>query len=492
VSPAARAARRLAKALARAHALAGSGEPAQAIAAIEAAAAAGASDSELLFRAGSAIAAIARKAHQDAIARGEDIDAQVREWLARAARLLNEARAAGRGDARPAHRAAVVLREMGELEAAHAAAEEAFAAAPGSPEMAADLAFSYQCRGDTPAALRIYETALRESPSDPELHLGRAYSLLGAGEYAQGWDEYAWRLRAAPEAPARAFAFPRWGGEPLEGRTLLVKSEQGIGDEIMFASCYGELLAAAAHCVIECGARLVPLLQRSFPQATVFARNLSQPPDWRALPKIDCMIEAGGIPALLRREARAFPGAPYLKADAARVAQWRTRLGAAPGAPCIGIAWTGGLPGTLRALRSLPLEALEPLLALRAARFVALELTDRRAEIERAHARSGVRIDFHPGVAARIDELAALVAALDLVVCVPTAAAHLAGALGRPCAVLVSGAPTWRYGWTGSGMPWYRSVRVLRRPQGAAPRDWVEQLVPGLEAAIRSGALPRD
>jgi len=190
----------------------------------------------------------------------------------------------------------------------------------------------------------------------------------------------------------------------------------------------------------------------------------------------------------LRRRAADFPGTPYLRADPARVAAWRERLGDAPQTLRVGIAWTGGLPGTLRAARSLPLDALEPLLALPNARFAALELGDCSAAVAAMQRRTGARIDAWPGVAANPDEAAALVSALDALVCVPTAMAHLAGALGRPVWVLVPGVGTWRYLWQGDRMPWYGSMRLLRRTAGAAPQSVVEQARAALAALTRSAA----
>jgi len=390
------------------------------------------------------------------------------------------------------HRArGVALREMGALEAAH----EAFLAAqrlrPGDPQCGTDLAFSHQCLGDTARALETYEAVIAAHPEHANAHAGFALSLLGAGEFERGWDEYEWRLRA-PDTPAGApLPIPFWRGEPLAGRSLLLRTEQGIGDEIMFASCIPDLLAAGARCIVECSHRLSALFARSFPEVRIVARDRSRPPDLAALGAVDLQCYIGSLPRWLRRGAGDFPGTPYLKADAARVDVWRDPLGGAPGGLRIGFAWTGGLPGTLRAARSLPPEAFLPLLAMENARFVALELADCSAELALLRERSGARIDAWPGVAADPDEAAALACALDAVVCVPTAAAHLAGALGRPVWVLVSGVGTWRYGWQGARMPWYGSMRLLRRAaQGKVGEvgALVVQAREALETLTRSAA----
>jgi len=412
---------------------------------------------------------------------------------ARAQALYRDAVASLRAslEARPdpaVHRACgIALRELGDLGAAHDAFEAAYRLRPGDPRFGADLAFSFQCLGDTARALQTYEQTLAADPNDANTHAGYALSLLGAGEFARGWEEYEWRLRVPGAAGSAPAPFAQWQGESLEGRTLLVRSEQGIGDEIMFASCVPDLLACGASLILESSRRLTGLFARSFAGVRVIARDRSREPDWAALGAVDFHCSAGSLPRWLRRSAAEFPGTSYLRADPVRVAAWRERLGEGQGLR-VGIAWTGGLPGTLRAARSLSLDALEPLLALPGARFAALELGDCSEAVAAMRRRTGARIDFWPGVAADPDEAGALACALDALVCAPTTMAHLAGALGRPVWVLVPGAGTWRYLWQGERMPWYGSMRLLRRAPGGETRAIVEAARDALAALTRSAA----
>jgi len=394
----------------------------------------------------------------------------------------------GRPDPTGHRSCGIALRELGDLEAAHAAFLAAHRLRPTDPQFEADLAFSYQCLGETARALQTYETAIAAHAEDANARAAYALSLLGAGEFAHGWDEYDWRLRVPGAVASVPAPFPVWQGEALAGKTILVRSEQGIGDEIMFASCVPDLLAAGAQCVIECSRRLTGLFARSFPSVRVIARDRLRPPDPAALGAIDLQCHAGSLPRWLRRSADDFPGTPYLRADAARIAAWRERLGDEAGVLRVGIAWTGGLPGTLRAARSISLAALEPLLRMRNARFVALELGECSAAVDAMSRATGARIDVWQGVAALPDEAAALCCALDVVVCVPTAMAHLAGALGRPVWVLVPGVGTWRYLWQGDRMPWYGSMRVLRRASGSDVQSVVEGARDALESFTRSAA----
>jgi len=391
------------------------------------------------------------------------------EHLRRAGTLLPDAAA-------PLRHCGIALRELGELLAAHEAFVAAHRVAPQDPDVAADLAFSLQCLGRTHEAVALYERTIASHPESANAHAGYALSLLGAGDYARGWDEYEWRLRVPGSGIRREFPFPLWQGGDLAGRCLFVYSEQGIGDEIMFASCFHELQALAGHCVFESSKRLVPLFERSFPGATILARDRSRTPEWSRLPAIDVHVAAGSVPRFLRARAQAFPvREAYLSADPSRVQRWRARLSGFAHDKKVGIAWTGGLPGTLRAARSFSLEALRPLLTTPGASFVALEFLDCEAEVAAFNRGGNARVHWWPEALKTLDETAALVSALDLVITVTTATAHLAGALGRPTWVLVPSVPTWRYMWRGETVPWYPTMRVLRAQPGQAPEALIQR-----------------
>jgi tetratricopeptide (TPR) repeat protein len=407
----------------------------------------------------------AREAYRRAAARRSDAAGASLRLYREAAAALQRAQVLAPNAPRTYRNYGIALREMGELADAARMFESAYRLRPEDPEFAADAAFGLQCLGRTEDAIALYERALAAHPDDANLHMGMALSLLGRGDYGRGWDEYEWRLRLPQAGVARGFPFPVWGGEALTGRSLLVYSEQGIGDEIMFASCFPDLLETAENCVLESSLRLASLFARSFPRATIIARERGRMPDWSRLPEINLQVAAGSVPRFLRKGLAGFPARRgYLTADSHRVARWRARLEAAGPGPKVGLAWTGGLPGTLRASRSLALSELAPLLGACEAQFVALEFLDCAHEVA-AYNRGGAVRPLHwwPEAVRDIEETAALLCALDLVISVTTATAHLAGALGRPTWILVPGVPTWRYGWEGERMPWYPSARVLRR-----------------------------
>jgi len=334
-------------------------------------------------------------------------------------------------------------------------------------------------------ALAAYETARTLDPQHGGARFHRAIALLTLGRFAEGWPDYELRL-ASEDRPQRAFPFPRWQGESLLGMTLLVYAEQGIGDEILFASCLPEVVAAARHCVIDCAPKLAALFQRSFPTATVRGGYQSDPVDWARSLGVDLQTPAGSLPLHLRRAGSGFPvHAGYLCADAGKVDRWRDRLrGLGPGRT-IGVSWRGGTPRTRTERRSITLPELAPVLGLSGFHFVSLQYDqDAAAEVTDFASKFGRHIHHWPDAIGDIDETAALVMALDGVVSVCTAVVHLTGALGRPVWVMTPRVPEWRYGAQGEHMPWYPSVRLVRQVESG---DWTP-VVDAIRRDLLSGA----
>ena len=326
-------------------------------------------------------------------------------------------------------------------------------------------ASTYQEFGRLPEAFADYDRALALRPDFPLALFHRSMARLLAGDFRRGWDDYELRRLSADHASSES-ALPRWDGSSLAGRTLLITREQGLGDEIMYASMLPQLIAQAGRCIVECDPRLLDLFRRAFPAATFFGtvpgRRL---PDSIPRSSIDVAIEAGSLAGFLRRDLADFPRhAGYLRADPAKLARWQERLaGLGPGRK-IGLSWTGGVRKTRRALRSLTLEQLLPLLRQPGLRFVSLQYTpEARAALDELRVRHGIDIPHWQEAIDDYDETAALVSALDRTVSVCTSLVHLCGALGRPVWVMAPLTPEWRYGMTGETMPWYPSVRMFRQ-----------------------------
>jgi Flp pilus assembly protein TadD len=369
---------------------------------------------------------------------------------------------------------------------------EATARCRAALELEPDLALTYSTlglalerQGRYDEAIEAHRQVALRGGSRASADFGEALVRLLTGDFGTGWQKYESRLDAAGErALYEHLPYPRWRGASLAQRGLFIAREQGLGDEIMFASCFGDAIGVARHCFISCDARLRPLFARSFPQATFVSGTEAEVRERLAREAVDFQLPAGSLPLVFRSRPQDFPQhGGYLRADPARVEHWRARLAALGHARWIGLSWRGGLPKSGRGRRSLALEELRPLLEVPGTRFVSLQYGDVAGEVAALERRAGIRVEHWPEVIASSDETAALVCALERTVSVCTALVHLAGALGRPTLVLVPSVPEWRYGARGDGMPWYPSVRLLRQ---ARPGDW-QPVLEEARAALVSG-----
>ena len=364
----------------------------------------------------------------------------------------------------------MVLQDQGRLDEAMQAITQAHGAAPNDADVIAALSALWLRRGDAARAIECAEQGLAQDPGNAEVRLALAHAQLALQRFEQGWPNYEARLRSNA-SPLGPLPVPICDAGNLAGMTVLVEREQGLGDEIMFASCLNEFASSGAKCVIHCDPRLVSLFRRSFPQSEVIGRlGELEAPDGSLRRAIDCCVPMGSLPGRYRRTRSDFARATsFLRADAEKAARWRDRLAALGPGLKVGIAWRGGLYKTGRALRSLSLESLLPVLRVRGTRWVNLQHRDHAEELEQIHVRHGVQVARWDDALADLDETAALAHGLDLVITVCSTVVHLAGALGRPVWTLTPHAPAWRYLFEGDSMPWYPNVRLFRQ---RAEGDW--------------------
>lgn len=341
-------------------------------------------------------------------------------------------------------------------------------------ELLANRGIALQDLGRLKEAIASYEASLRLDPGNHIAGFHRGLAHLLQGEYARGWEDYELRLLSR-DRPQRSFPAPRWDGGIAPGATLLVYAEQGIGDEIMFASCLPDILSRCGHVVLDCAVKLEPIMRRSFPEMTVHGGTQFQDAAWLdELPPIDFVIPIGSLPLFTRRSRSDFPRhAGYLRADAARTRYFRERMDEAGPGLKVGFSWRGGTGLSRQGIRTLELDQLHPLFDVPGVQFFNLQYDTTQVEAARLSSLS-TRVHHLPEALDVYDDTAAFVAALDLVVTVCTAVVHLSGALGRPVWVLAPYSAEWRYGHAGEEMPWYPTARVLRQPargEWAAPLD---------------------
>jgi len=297
---------------------------------------------------------------------------------------------------------------------------------------------------------------------DPENFKAKANlgtACLAQQKWEEGWWGYSYILGTNYRKKVQFADEPQWDGTP--GKSLIIYGEQGLGDEICFASMIPDAMKVAKKTVIECDAKLAGLFQRSFPQASVYGTRWDKNglPWAEADQHPDASISSGELGPLYRTVNAEFPGTPYLTADPERVAMWKA-LWSTKGKHAIGVGWTGGVQWTGAKFRTWPVAELEPIMAAINGHYVSLQYKDAKAEI------AGTRIVQYPAATLTkdYDDVAGLVASLDLVITMQTAVAHLAGALGIPCIVFVPDGGQWRYGTAEKDtIPWYRSVQVIHQ-----------------------------
>ena len=341
---------------------------------------------------------------------------------------------------------------------------------PAWPVALSNLGWILLEKGDYEQGLKLLDAALERDPDDHETRLVRSYMNLKHGNFEPGWRDFEAR-RHSRFAVNRSYRFERWDGAPMHGKTLLICSEQGLGDQIMFASCFGEAIARAGHCIIECNPELVKLFRRSFPSASIYpAVAATETPAWdEQAQAVDRQILMGSLPGFFRNRWEDFPRhTGYLRAAPERVAYWRSRLDALGPGPKIGLSWRGGITTTRRHLRSLALGEFLPILQ-QPAKFVSLQYGDCAGDLNTLSQEHGVTLSHWQDALDDYDETAALICALDLVISVCTAVIHLAGALGQPVWILVPSVAEWRYLDRGEALPWYPSARLFRQTE---PGQW--------------------
>lgn len=385
-----------------------------------------------------------------------------------------------------------VLSETGRVRDALAHLSEAVRLDPGYGEAHSNLGNVLRDLGCIEDAFAAYDKAIELVPDNPHAHVNRGVALLLTGDYGRGWHEYEWRLKT-PEARDVADLASPWQGEALQGKTILVYTEQGVGDVVMFASILPDLVKTGARVILAANPRLVPLLRRGFPEIEV--HDLPDVGSVEAGEGADHAVSIASLPRYFRQAHTDFPATGanrYLAPDPAAVERWRQRYAELGDGPAIGISWRGGVTVWDQRLRSTGLDDWQDLFATGGVTWINLQYGDRDAEIAAFEAKSGYKLHDWPDAIADLDDFAAQVDALDLVISMSNSTVHFAGALAKPVWTLVPFVPAWRWGLDGDSCPWYPSMRLVRQTEGQPWREVLSPLAGGIKQLRDRGAPAED
>jgi len=352
------------------------------------------------------------------------------------------------------------LRDLGRRDEALKTLDRALKINPAIPQAHCNRGNLLQDLGRHAEALQSYGRALALDPGSVDAHWNRSLCNLLLGHFEDGWCDYEWRWRrGAVETAPRALAAPLWLGETsLEGRTILLHCEQGLGDCLQFIRYAPQVAALGARVVVEAFAPLAELFRSVDGVAEVVVRGA-------ALPPVDFQCPLMSLPLALGAFAPQA-GPPYLATPPERLAVWRERLGVAS-ALRVGLVCSGSPTHRADRERSIPLATMLAALP----EGPDYHLLQKEVAPGDREALGGV--SFWGDQIADFCDTAALLELMDLAVSVDTSVVHLAGAMGRPVRVLTAFDPDWRWGLSGETTAWYRSVQIRRQ---AKRGDWSRPL----------------
>jgi tetratricopeptide (TPR) repeat protein len=375
-----------------------------------------------------------------------------------------------------------VLMESNRGEEALASYRKVIEARPGDQGALMNMANALRDLQRHSEAMRYYEQALAIDATNADVHWNQSLCLLAMGNFERGWEEYEWRRKVKRLYDVdRRFDAPLWlGREPLQGKTILLHAEQGLGDTIQFCRYASELAAMGARVVLEVQPPLMGVLAGLRGVDQLLARGSDAGPCDYHRPLLS-------LPFALRTRLDTVPAAvPYLHADSQRVAKWRQEIHDRQepqdtASLQVGIAWSGNIAYSANHRRSISLETLLAAMP-RGANCWSLQKEvseEDRALIQRTgRVRCFAQNDFV--------HTAAQIESMDVVISVDTSIAHLAAALGKPTWILLSSTPDWRWMSGRTSSPWYPNVTLFRQ---SSPGDWSSALGQVADAmrALRGG-----
>ena len=379
-----------------------------------------------------------------------------------AAILLNE------NFAEAFHNRALILKDLECLEDALVDFNKVISLKPDDREAYSNRALVLKDLGRFDEAMADLNKAIALDPTYPEAHWNKAVQLLLFGEFEEGWPLFDWRWKTKQHIGTElTTSKPQWSGEP--NKRVFLWAEQGIGDEIMYASLIPELAASSSKLIVQCDERLIPLFKRSFIDGIEYRCRKSPAPE----DSYDCHIPMGSLPNIFRPSLDSFSKASkaYLHCESERSQELRKTLLKGEAKTLIGISWNSSSPIAGAHHRNITLSDMAQHLDAPNVKLVNLQYGDVSDEIAKLKEDHGIEVAEVSEIDNRndIDGLAALIMACDQIVSIDNATVHLAGALGANTKVLLPFNRSWQWGLDRSDSYWYGSLQLHRQKKYG---DW--------------------
>jgi len=308
-------------------------------------------------------------------------------------------------------------------------------------------------------AIAHYQKAIQINPDYAEAHCSMAQAMLLKGDFRNGWGEYEWRWRLKPLSLFPKLAEPRWDGRNLNGRTILLRCEQGHGDILQFVRYAPMIAKMGGKVILECRWELARFMEQNRIVQRIVACGTS-------MPDFDYQCPIASLPLAFGTDLQSIPAnVPYLSADSQLTKKWGARIGPENQHKKVGLVWAGSPDHGNDSNRSIPLNEFAPLADTDGVDFYSLQ----KGPSGKQAPPTGLHLTDWTDDLSDFADTAALLANLDLVITVDTAVAHLAGAMGKPVWLLLPFSPDWRWMLNRNDTPWYPTMRLFRQP---SPGDW--------------------
>ncbi len=373
-----------------------------------------------------------------------------------------------------------VQKELGQLDDAIESCRKGIEIDPNYFNAYSNLGTILKVQGEFEAAIVCFRQALALKPDFQAARMNLGFAQLSCGQLTEGWKNHEFRTSIDRKRFAR---YTCWAGENLAGKHILIWGEQGVGDELIFASQYAEIIAQAGHCVIECAVKLVSLFTRSFPEAQVVPKL--NPPHIATQMGFDYQCAAGSLAQWLRPNIASFPPQnSFLISDQNRVAYWKARFAELGPGPKIGFSWRSSIITGERSLSCTTLDQWGPIFTQPGVHFINLQYDECSAELDDARNKFGIPMHNFTEVNMYndLDETAALIQALDLVITAPTSIYALTAGLG-----VNTWAMTYGIAWLSHGtehFPWFPTLRYFSRQWNQTWNKTIEHISEQLKSHV--------